>query len=67
MALAVARVLVVHDTDPNLHFELAADDTTADWDGPCSGCGYTISEGGTRFNSLADAVQAAIVHLDHHH
>ncbi len=63
----MARVLVVADTDPNLHVELVADDDTANWDGPCSGCGWTVSEHGTRFNDLPDAVQAAIVHLDHRH
>jgi hypothetical protein len=63
----VARVLVVHDTDPDLRIELADDGDDASWDGPCTGCGYTISEGGTRHNGLEDAVHAAIVHLDHHH
>jgi hypothetical protein len=63
----VARILVVHDTDPALFFDLTEDDETADCDGACSGCGYTISEGGSRFNGLADAVHAAIVHLDQQH
>ncbi len=63
----MARVLVVHDTNPDLWFDLVEDGDTADWDGPCSGCDYTISENGTRYNGLEDAVQAAIVHLDHHH
>ncbi len=63
----MARVLVVADTVPALHVELVADDETANWDGPCSGCGWTVSENNTRFNDLADAVHTAIVHLDHQH
>ncbi len=39
----------------------------ANWDGPCSGCGWTVSENHTRHNDLDDAVNAAIVHLDHQH
>lgn len=62
----MARVLVVADANPALFVELAGDDD-ANWDGPCSGCDYTPGEGGTRFNDLTDAVQDAIVHLDHHH
>jgi len=62
----VARVLVVHDTDPTLLFDLS-DDADANWDGACTGCGYTIGENNTRFNTLPDAVHAAIVHLDHQH
>jgi len=64
----VARVKIEHDTDPALHIVLdETDDDEPSWDGPCTGCGWTPSEGGTRYNGLEDAVQAAIVHLDHHH
>ena len=62
----MARVLVVHDHNPDLHIHLA-DDGENDWDGACTGCGHTVSEGGTQCNGLADAVHAAIVHLDFHH
>ncbi len=46
---------------------LVADDDTANWDGGCTGCGWTVSEHHTRFNDLDDAVHGAIVHLDHQH
>lgn len=61
----MARLLVVHDTRPDLFVELT-DDDTADWDGPCTGCAWRPSAG-DRFNDLADAVHATIVHLDHQH
>jgi hypothetical protein len=60
----MARLLVVHDTGPSLRVELTGGDDEEDWDGPCSGYGWWPSEGGT---DLADAVQAAMVHLDHQH
>lgn len=63
----VAHLLVVHDTRPALQFDLTDDGDDASWDGACTGCGYTISEGGTRHNGLADAIHAAIVHLDLQH
>lgn len=62
----MARVMVVHGTRPDLYAELGEDDD-ASWDGPCTGCDLTPGEGGTRHNGLEDAVQASIVHLDHHH
>ena len=63
----MARIMVVHSTDPALFIELTDPDNEADYDGSCTGCGYTVSEGGTRWTSLADAVMAADVHLDHQH
>jgi hypothetical protein len=63
----MARVLVASDTDPRLFVELTGGDDDSDWDGRCSRCAYTTSEGGTRFSDLADATQAAIVHIDHQH
>lgn len=63
----MARVLVVHDTRPDLYVELFDNDDDRSWDGPCTGCGWTVSEGGTRFNDCAEAVQACIVHLNHQH
>lgn len=62
----MARVQVVHDDNPDLLIDLA-DDGEDDRGGACTGCDYTVSEGGTRRNGLADAVHAAIVHLDHQH
>lgn len=62
----MARVLVVHDTRTDLYFDLT-EVGYASWDGSCTGCGYTISEGGTRFTELDDAVLNAIIHLDHQH
>ncbi len=62
----MARLLVVHDTRPDLFVELAGGDDDADWDGPCSGCDWRPS-GDDPFGNLADAVHAAVVHLDHQH
>lgn len=60
----MARVLVVSDRDPAL---AVTDEDEPSWDGPCSGCGWTATYGGTRHTTLDDAVQDAIVHLDHQH
>jgi hypothetical protein len=62
----MARLTITNDQDPKLFIELD-EDGEGNWDGRCAGCDYTVSEGGTRFNDLSDAVHDAMVHLDHHH
>ncbi len=63
----MAKILVVHDSDPAVFIELVVDEI-ANWDGTCTypECGFTISDGGTRFTSAEDALNDAEMHIDKH-
>jgi hypothetical protein len=63
----MARLTVTNDDDPKLFIDLEDEGGEGIWDGRCTGCDYTVSDSGTRFNGLSDAVNDAMVHLDHHH
>lgn len=67
----MAKLMVVHDTDPTLFVEiLTEEDEDGDlrWDGECSapGCDYTVSEGGTWYRGMDEALSSAELHIDQH-
>ncbi len=66
----MAKLMIVHDTNPDVFIEIVEEDDAGDprWDGECShpGCEYTVSEGGTWYRGLDEALAAAEQHVDRH-
>jgi hypothetical protein len=62
----MARVLVVHDTDPDLYIEL---DRANDgyWDGPCTGCAFAVAGALRDPRSGAEALIVAAQHINREH
>lgn len=63
----MARILVVSERDPNIMIEMVTiDPDDGGVDGSCTGCDYTVSQGGTWYGTFEDMMQEAEIHIDQH-
>lgn len=64
----MARILVVSEQDPNVMVEMVErDHEDGGVDGACTGCGYTVSQGGIWFSGFEDMLREAENHIDRKH